>query len=249
MNIKTETNTYRCMWCGKTFDDYPKDGKCVHCNLERILPTGKYVVNNPHFTQIIKISSAEVINSMRRGSFWFQSPRYFQEYSGDGQKARADIHDAKYSFISKDGNTDDENADSYRILCFYSLDIDKKGNYLKTLDPNLKKFGDYYSIIDLATLLLGIKEHLVASNKDISYVANWVSYLTDKYSGVYSPFCKFPEYKYQNEFRIVLLSSSFLSLNNKHPYKTVPAIENLDQVFSEPLPLDNLLHAKNIYDL
>jgi hypothetical protein len=245
MNIKELTEIYRCMWCGITTDIFPKDRKCPNCHREGLRLVGKYVVNNPHFSQIIKISSADVINSMRDGNLWFQSPRYFQEYVGDGQKARADIHDAKYSFIGENGNIDDQNADTYRILCFYSLNVDKDGNFLEKPNEKLREFGDCYSIVDLETLLLQIKNHIVSLNRNMGYVANWVNHLTGKYSGVYSPFCKFPEFDYQHEFRIVLLSDSFLPLK-KEPYKTIPPIQGFDKVFSEPQSLDGFLHAENI---
>jgi hypothetical protein len=245
MNIDELTEIYRCMWCGKTTYAFPKDGKCSNCHQEGLRLVGKYVVKNPHLSQIIKISSTEVINSMRAGSLWFQSPRYFQEYIGDGQKARADIHDAKYSFIGESGNIDDKNVDTYRLLCFYSLNVDKDGNFLEKPNENLAEFGDYFSIVDLETLLSQVKSHIVSLNKKVGYVANWVNYLTDKYSGVYSPFCKYPEFEYQKEFRIVLLSDIFLPLKNE-PYKTIPPIKGFNKVFSEPQPLDNLLHAENI---
>jgi len=245
MNTNELTESYWCMWCGKTTDTFPKDGKCSNCRQEGLQSIGRYVVNNPHFIQIIKISSAQVINSMRTGNLWFQSPRYFQEYAGAGQKARADIHDARYSFIGKSGNIDDANADTYRILCFYSLNIDKEGNILQKPSEELSEFGDYYSIVDLKTLLSQIQNHIMSLNKIMGYVANWVNYLTEKYSGIYSPFCKFPELSYQNEFRIVLLSNSFLPLK-KHPYKTIPPIKGFEKVFSEPQSIDRLLHADNI---
>lgn len=248
MTIKDLTQVYRCMWCGNIFDTLPKDGKCLNCHRDGLRLLGRYVVTNPHFSQIIKISSAEVINSMRKGNLWFQSPRYFQEYVGDGQKARADIHDAKYSYIGKSGNIDDTNADTYRLLCFYSLNVDKEGKFLEKPNEKLREFGDYYSIVDLETLLSQIKNHIVGLNKNVGYVANWVNYLTEQYSGVYSPFCKFPEFSYQNEFRIVLLSEIFLPLI-KEPYKTLPPIKGFDKVFSEPQSLDGLLNAKNIDDL
>jgi hypothetical protein len=245
MKIKDLTEIYRCMWCGKTTDTFPKDGKCLNCHQEGLRLVGKYVVNNPHFSQIIKISSAEAIKSMRMGNVWFQSPRYFQEYSGDGQEARADIHDAKYSYIGESGNIDDKNADTYRLLCFYSLNVNKEGDFLEKPSEKLRKFGGYYSIVDLETLLSQVKNYIINPNNKVGYVANWVNYLTEIYSGVYSPFCKFPEFSYQNEFRIVLLSDIFLSLKNE-PYKTFPPIKGFNEVFSEPQSLDGLLHAENI---
>lgn len=236
------------MVCGKTYDTLPKDGECPNCLQKRLKFVDNYIVNNPHSAQTIKIHTADIITNMRRGNIWFQSPRTFHEYLGNGKAARADIHDARYSYISKNGYVDDENIDTYRLLCFYSLDVDGEGNFITQPDDQLRDFGESYSIVDRETLLVRIKNYIIDSNRVIHYVAHWINYLGQEYSGAYSPFCKFPEFSYQNEFRIVLLSNEFISLG-KEPYKTIPPIENLGRVFSEPQPLENLLHARNINDL
>ena len=234
-----------CMWCGHLHNTFTKDGKCLNCH-QNGLREAIYELTNPHKTQIIKIHSVDVLNSMRAGNLWFQSPRYFQEFSGDGQIARADIHDAKYSYIDMDGGVDDKNADTYRILSFYSLFVDDQGNILKKPDIRLQEFGSSYSIIDVTTLITEIKNYIISLNKKISFVANWAYYLLENYTGAYSPFCKFQEYGYQNEFRIVLLSNTFLSLQQKEPYKTNPPIAKLDKIILPPQPIEILLNAKKI---
>jgi len=247
MNSKTLYNVYYCMVCSRTYHALPQDGECLNCHQKRMRFVDKLVVDNPHPVQIIKIHSADIITSIRRGNIWFQSPRTFHDYLGDGKTARADIHDAKYSYISKSGYVDDGNIETYRILCFYSLDIDNDGNFITQPSDGLREFGGSYSIVDLETLLVRVKDYIINSNRPIDYVAHWVNYLGQNYSGVYSPFCKFPEFSYQSEFRVVLLSNEFIPLG-KEPYKTIPPIENLDNVFSEPRPLDKLLRARNIND-
>lgn len=247
MNHNDLNNIYYCMWCGSTFDFHPKDDKCLNCR-QKGLRFVTYEMSNPYSTQIIKIQSAEVLESMRNGNLWFQSPRCFQEYKGEGQIARADIHDAKYSYIDKSGYIDNKNVDTYRLLCFYSLDVDEEYNFLRKPDNRLREFGEYYSIIDVMTLLAKIKDHIVSLDKKISYVANWVNYLSQNYSGTYSPFCKFPEYSYQNEFRIVLLSDMFLSIRQA-PYITSPPLKNLDEIILKPQSIDGLLSANNLNDL
>jgi hypothetical protein len=233
------------MWCGHCHIAFPNDGKCLKCHQNGLREAICEPINT-HNAQIIKIHSADVINSMRAGNLWFQSPRYFQEYSGDGQIARADIHDAKYSYIDENGGVDDRNADTYRILSFYSLDVDDQGNILKKPDIRLQEFGSSYSIIDVTTLITEIKNYTISLNKRISFVANWAYYLLENYTGAYSPFCKFQEYAYQNEFRIVLLSNTFLSLQQKEPYITNPPIAKLDKIILPPQPIEKLLNANNI---
>ncbi len=66
---------YTCMWCGKTYDNLPSNGECSQCHQKR-LKLGKVVIENQHFSQIIKITSSETLNSMRNGNLWFQSPKY-----------------------------------------------------------------------------------------------------------------------------------------------------------------------------
>lgn len=247
MDIKDSNTVYHCMLCHQTYDYLPQDGECLICHQKK-LRFVKLDIINPHFSQIIKIQSSEIINSMRAGNLWFQSPRCFHEYSGDGQQARADIHDAKYSYIDKNAYVHDENADTYRLLCFYSLNVDTDGNFLEKPDKRLLDFGDCFSIVGIETLLAKVKSYLIDLNKEISYVANFVYYLLENYSGVYTPFCKFFEYSYQNEFRIVLLSDKFISLGKK-PYITIPLISNLSNVFSEPIPLTKLFSVKKLKDL
>ena len=116
--IKDLHNVYYCMWCHRTFDMLPADGKCPYCHQDRIRLPGRYVVRNQHNVQIIKISSAGVINNMRTGSLWFQSPRIFHEYEGDGKKVRKDIHDSRYSRIDEKGYIVDKNVDTVSFALF-----------------------------------------------------------------------------------------------------------------------------------
>jgi hypothetical protein len=235
------------MLCSYKSPIYPINGECPACHRKR-LKFITYEERNPHKAQIIKIHNADVLNSMRSGNLWFQSPRFFHEYKGNGQKARADIHDARYSYIDKTGYFDDKDADSYRILCFYTLDVDEEGNLLNKPSEDLRNFGNSFSIVDVETLLVSIKNYLVATNKKISYVANWVNYLLKNYSGAYTPFCKFSKFSYQNEFRIVLLSNTFLPLGD-NPYKTDPPMNNFGKVILEPQLIDRLYTMKNLNDL
>lgn len=249
MIMKNELHEYICMWCGKMYDNPPQDGECSRCHQKK-LRKGNIVVANQHSSLLIKISSEKVLKSMRNGSLWFQSPKYFREYSGDGQTVRTDIHEARYSYIDKQhGYVEDSNANAYRILCFYSLDVNANGDFLNAPDKQLSDFGDYYSLVDIKTLLKKIKSHLLSQRKNISYGADFVKYLTDKYSGIYTPFCKFSDFTYQNEFRIVLLSNHFLNLDEKEPYITHPSLKNLSNVLLEHKPLSILLNAKNMKEL
>ncbi len=246
--IKELYNVYYCMWCGKPLEALPIDGKCPICHQDRFRFIERYVESDPHNVQLIKISSANVINNMRAGNLWFQSPHCFNEYQGDGEKVRKDIHDSRYSSIDENAYVEDKNVDTYRLLCFYALKVDTDGNFLETPNNELKEFGAFYSIVDIETLLVRLKTYLSSLNEEVNYIANWVNYLGDSYSGAYSPFSKFPKDSYQNEFRIVLISNTFLSYG-KDPYKTSQLMADLSEVFSEPQPLDNLLFGKNLNDL
>jgi hypothetical protein len=249
MDAKSHIGVYYCMWCGSVYDYLPKDGECLKCHQRQLQYIKKLDNNNMHPRQIIKLQSSEVIESMRNGNYWFQSPRYFQEYSGDGKVARMDMHDAKYFYVDKGRYIDDKNADKYRLLCFYSLNVDDSGNFLKPFDERLSQFGECFSIVDLETLLIELQKYIKSGNNNMSYVGNDVKYIReDRYSGFYSPLCKFSKFDYQNEFRIVLLSDTFLSLGDFNPYKTIAPTNNLGSVIGEPQPIDILLRAKNIND-
>ena len=60
-----------------------------------------------------------------------------------------------------------------------------------------------------------IKQEAENKQCDTSVCTNWISYIRDTYSGVYTPTCKFDKYNYQNEYRCVLCSEEYSKLPEK----------------------------------
>lgn len=238
-------NQYYCMFCGSTFTHLPKNNECPKCHTKN-LKYASIEISNPHFQCIIKISDDLTIEKIREGSLWFKSPKEFHDYAGAGKSVREDQNDSKFCFIEKDNQIEDINIDTYRILCFYSLDIDEKMNFQQKPDIRVKEFGNYYSIVDIKALFEFIKEDIVKKSNRINLFARGVSYLLDNYTGPYTPFCKFQKDGFQNEFRIVLQSEEFRELGEK-PYKINSYVKNFHEFFTKPKSIENLFALDN-YD-
>ena len=207
--------------------------------------------NKNENTILIKISDKNALMSMRSGEFWFQSPRYYQEFKDND--AVGDINECAFEYIIdvspdvlkqfsslkcgtlihyKDGNdyildkiydgkiyVSSRYQNYYRLLCFYTLHINDKGELVKP-DRRMKSMGTHFSIIKNRNRFVQILNNHIkqeAENKqcDISVCTNWISYIRDTYSGVYTPTCKFDKYNYQNEYRCVLCSEEYSKLPEK----------------------------------
>ena len=244
--IISKQNCYLCLFCGKTYISLPPNGTCFHCKQKRM----KYInleIRDPHKLLNLKISYLSTLNNIRDGNLWFKSPKEFHDYSGEGSLVRKDDTDSKYSHVDEYVQTEDQEIDNYRILCFYSLNINNKGQFLQDPDIRISDFGDYFSIIDTEGLSKWLQDYLLSNGLKVSLFDRNVYYLLDKYTGPYSPFCKPQRDNYQYEFRFVLHSHDSV-FNDIEPFK-IQTLTGFKEFFSNPIEISYLFSTKNYDDL
>ncbi len=96
--MNTRSNeVYSCMLCNKIFASYPENGKCDICGTSIDNRTLRLTTLEDSKRILIKISDENAINSMRNGVFWFQSPKYFQNYQGND--AIGDVVECAYEKV------------------------------------------------------------------------------------------------------------------------------------------------------
>lgn len=96
MNFEPE-EIYTCMMCKKTFNKYPEHGICDKCGTLIDTKRNKLIVFDEKNMILIKISDEVAINSMNRGTFWFQSPKYYQNFTGND--AIGDVNECAFEAI------------------------------------------------------------------------------------------------------------------------------------------------------
>ena len=241
MELGCYKNKYCCMWCLSILDEMPNEGVCPQCSNKGIKKIHLEVVN-PHKAIIIKISRKEILNNIRDGYMWFQSPKYYQRYSGRGQGAINDKNEG----IDKSNSV---NINSLRLMSFYSLQIDENEKYIiETPSKKLREFGDHFILINYKKLEQELKNYFEDRNISMEFFG-FVKYSkNDNYSNL-NPTFKDNNYSYQNEVRILLKSNDFLKLGEEEAYKTDKSTLNVSKYFSEPMPIDLLLNAKKLDDI
>lgn len=267
---------YMCLLCGNITDCLPKDRTCSKCGFNQI---EEFCMKIEHMGErvALKIANYDVLESMRKGSIWFQSPKYYQEY--EGNSAICDIDECAYDYIDTlpveavekqfDSLKEDiqKRLDGKFVIGNLEKAIVKRHsqhqNWLRLLcfymlnivddviikpDEQLKEFGAYFSLVDLKTLSQKTKEAMKSRGIYCLYAP--VKYVTSHYSGTYTPTLKADTYKYQNEFRFVLYGDELSNMSEKEPLKV--KFEGMEDVISEPQPIEKLFEIKDkkaLFDL
>ena len=78
---ESEIQVYRCMLCGTQYKEMPQNKFCKVCGRPLNSRQTKISYNKIENGILIKISDEAALKSMNAGQFWFQSPRYYQEFS------------------------------------------------------------------------------------------------------------------------------------------------------------------------
>ena len=73
-----ESEPYVCNWCFKQYNAEDYNGVCPCCG-KTDSSVCKVDENNKQII-ILKIGKKDVLDSIRSGEIWFQSPRVYQEY-------------------------------------------------------------------------------------------------------------------------------------------------------------------------
>lgn len=161
--------------------------------------------------------------------------------SQDGKELElVEILNCQYGIVSPMQN-------SYRLLCFYTLYIDKSDNSLFDVDERLKSFGSSFSMINLGQMTSLIAKKLNQAN--IYSIGSGVKYATKNYSGAYNPTYKDYSFEYQHEYRMITQSVTFLGMDKMDPYKIQIDPLAAQEAISEPYPIDILYSANDASEL
>jgi len=141
----------------------------------------------------------------------------------------------------------DQEANKYRLFCMYGLKCDEKGQ-INIPDERIKQFGDYFSVVDIDKLIIKVRKSL--KNKNINITSCAVAYIvTQNYEGAYNATFKGSnKFSYQNEYRIILYSSNFDTLESTEHYEYI-SDSLLYDCFSEPFPIEYLYNSKTMQEL
>ena len=96
MNSKSK-EVYKCMMCKKIFFNYPEHGICDNCGHQIEMKKNRLRVCGEKKMILIKISDETAITSMNAGTFWFQSPKFYQNYKGND--AIGDVNECAFETI------------------------------------------------------------------------------------------------------------------------------------------------------
>lgn len=282
---ESEIQVYRCMLCGTQYKEMPQNKFCKVCGRPLNSRQTKISYNKIENGILIKISDEAALKSMNAGQFWFQSPRYYQEFKDND--AVGDINECaienilevssdelkKYMGLSKgtlihctDGKdyilekvlngkvyVSSRYQNCYRLLCFYTLHISDTGKIEKP-DIRMRNMGTHFSIVKNRKRFVQILNNYVekeveSKNYDISVCSNWINYINDAYTGIYTPICKFDKYSYQNEYRCVLSSNEYGKLPEKKEKRIQLDAVADENIMTPPIPLEWLWKVSTLDEL
>lgn len=203
-----------------------------------------YKIRNKKYA-IIKISDINAIKNMiYNGQIWLRHPVYFQkEFCEKQDDTRGDNLDTIwYIHIVGDNKFGGKTIldkyrsdDSYRVICFYMLEINGKG-FFQTPDERMRRFGEFFTFVNANKIysILNDKIEKNAQNSTCDDYGVWmgsIAYVTEKKSCLATSFTKRECYSYQNELRI--------SVNLLENVKTVIEDEDICQINEKLLTLLN----------
>lgn len=97
-NMKKSKEVYTCMYCKKLFDELPVLPICDICGMPINVKKVKHIYDDKtKYGIIIKISDEKVLNSMRNGEFWFQSPKYYQNFKEND--TIGDVNECAFEYV------------------------------------------------------------------------------------------------------------------------------------------------------
>ena len=262
------------MWCNSIYEHTPDKGVCPKCGYNHFEEYNMDFSTDESQAVIIKFGNLSTLESMRSGSLWFQSPKYYQDYKGN--IAICDISECAYDYIfdiqlekiKKKLPFDNgdvirvggkelilkeilgtkayiySNTQNYNRLLCFYM-LQMKSGVLETRDSKLKSFGSHFCLVDIKKLIQIIREY--ASNDNLLFWPTNVKYVTNSYTGVYNPTCKGDIYNYQNEFRFILRGDALNMLPEKEPKKIF--IDGMDQIMTKPQPMEKLFEINTSIEL
>lgn len=129
------------------------------------------------------------------------------------------------------------------------LQIDNNGNIIKP-DEKMKLFGSHFLIIKNRPMFEEkLREYIIREGNGLAGMGTPVAYVTDKYRGIYTPGCKFDKYRYQNEYRFILLSIEFDKLPPKEKKVVNLSADNMDEIMTKPIDIGKLWTVSTLDEL
>lgn len=267
-----------CMWCNSIYEHTPVSGVCLKCGYNHFGEFDMQLSSDELQAVIVKFGDLSTLESMRSGNIWFQSPKYYQDYTGNS--AVCDISECAYDFILDisiesiknqlpfaigDIIKDEDGKDfvlkeiSGAKACVYSNTqnynrllcfymMKIKEGILDARDPKLKSFGSHFCLVDIKKLIQKVRDF--ASAEGLLFWPANVKYMTNAYRGAYNPTCKGDTYAYQNEFRFILRGNELNKLSDKEPKKI--KIDGMDEIMTEPQSMEKFFEiqtSKELIDL
>lgn len=266
-----------CLWCNSVYDHIPDSGICPKCGYNHF---GEYDMTfSEEETQavVLKLGNLSTLDSMRSGSIWLQSPKYYQDFKGN--PAVCDVSECAYDFILDipvdvlapqipfkigdrivfDGRElilkeiigakacVYSNTQNYNRLLCFYM-MKIQNGILDPRDSKLKSFGSHFCLVDIKKLSKKMTEYAEANGLS-AWLTN-VKYTTNAYRGAYNPTCKGDAYSYQNEYRCIFRGDSLNALPEKEPLKI--HLDGMDEIITEPQPTEKLFEistSKELFDL
>ncbi len=260
-----------CLWCNTAFTEIPPSGVCPKCGYNHFNEYNRRMESGEYQGVIIKFGNCSTLDSMRSGSVWFQSPKYYQEYKGN--PAICDVSECAYDYImdlplEKIQGTlpfhigDKLNADGKEIIlkqivgakaCVYSDTqnynrllcfylLRFQNNILEKRDEKLKSFGTHFALLNYKKLIQKVSDY--ANANDLFFSPSCVKYSTGAYRGAYNPTFKDESYAYQNEYRFILRGDKLNAMDEREPLKI--RIDGMDEIITEPQPMEKLFEVDSV---
>lgn len=151
-NVTESKSIYRCMLCKKEYDELPSNAICDVCGMPMNIQKHDFHTCGLGAEILIKVSNPYVINSMRKGEFWFQSPKYYQDYSGNDaigdpwECAFEQILDVPLNEIEKYTGIKQGTHISYRGKTYILEKVYNGMVYVSSLNQNNYRFICFYKL-------------------------------------------------------------------------------------------------------
>ena len=243
-----KNKTFYCMWCGYENPLTIKGTECLNCGSNQLILVDLVKDFDYPNCAILKISNKAILESMRKGEIWLQSPLVYQDYHDDN--VISDTKECAYDYY--DGINGiyklSPYVNHYRLLCMTTLSFNDNGFIHNNFCNDFYKFGDSYSIIGIKELYEKISSHVPPEYAINLSTHQSVKYIQEKaYKGFYNPTCKLGNYSWQSEWRIILRSIDFNRLD-RGPL-ILQNLPELDDCIDEPSPINELIKAKHISEI